>query len=242
MSKKEKTTLPKTISSKKQKRKGLIPWVGLTLFFCVWMFVLGILVGREMVPVRFDIEKLQNELAALKEAVIKKEMDQYKINSDTDESKTKLGFYETLKKAGGGAGLKDDTIENRQKSKPKEPKKIVSLQKERTPTPKTVPAPKEKTLDSKKTTQNNPPVISKQKREGDKFTIQIASLKDSGIADNMVSRLKKGGYPAYRSIGKIPGKGIWYRVRVGSFNSRTEAGPTLKRLKKEKIEAIVVQR
>jgi cell division septation protein DedD len=230
MDEKEKALFSQKKSTQKQKRKVLIPWVGLTLFFCVWMFVLGILVGREMVPVRFDIEKLQNELAALKEAVIKKEMDQYKINSDTDESKTKLGFYETLKKTGSGAGLKDDTIENRQKSEPKEPEKIVSLQKDKMPIQETVPAPKEKTSDLKKTIQNK-----------DTFTIQIASLKDSGIADNMVSRLIKEGYPAYQSVGKIPGKGIWHRVQVGYFNNRKEADPALQRLKKEKIDAIIVR-
>ena len=239
MGKKEKAPSPKKKSSKKQTRKGLILWIGLTLFFCAWMFVLGILVGREMVPVKFDIEKLQNELAALKEDVIKKELDQYKIDSNTDDSKIKMGFYETLKKTGGEAGLKNDTIKRPKKT---EPKKIASLQKKKLPTPKTDPAPKAKTSDLKKVTQNNPPAVEKHNRAGNKFTIQVASLKDSGIADKLVSRLKKGGYPAYRSIGKIPGKGIWYRVRVGYFNSRSEAGPTLKRLKKEKNDAIIVQR
>ncbi|MBW2602787.1 MAG: SPOR domain-containing protein [Deltaproteobacteria bacterium] len=228
MNKKEKTSSPKKKSSKKQTRIGLIPWIGLTLFVCAWMFVLGIVVGREMVPVKFDIEKLQNELTALKEAVIKKELDQYKIDSNTDGGKTNMGFYEALKKTGGEAGLKNDAIERQKKS---EPKKTVSLQKKKVPIRKTGPSPKVKTSESKKASQNK-----------DKFTIQVASLKDSGIADKLVSRLKKGGYPAYRSIGKVPGKGIWYRVRVGYFNSRSEAGSTFKRLKKEKIDAIVVQR
>ncbi|MDH3723520.1 MAG: SPOR domain-containing protein, partial [Desulfobacteraceae bacterium] len=121
-----------------------------------------------------------------------------------------------------------DAIERQKKS---EPKKTASLQKKKMPTKKTGPAPKVKTADSKKASQNN-----------NKFTIQISSLKDSKVADKLVSRLKKGGYPAYRSIGKVPGKGIWYRVRVGYFNSRSEAGSTLNRLKKEKIDAIIVQR
>ena len=238
-------------SSKKQSRRGQILWIGLTLFVCAWMFVLGILVGREMVPVKFDIEKLQNELAALKEAVIKKELDQYKIDSNTDDSKTKMGFYETLKKTGDEARLKNDTINHQKKS---EPKKTASLQNKKMSTRKTGPAPKEKTLDLKKATQNNPPAVASSpasqarqggqghERAGNKFTIQIASLKDSGIADKLVIRLKKGGFPAYRSIGKVPGKGIWYRVRVGDFNSRFEAGPTFNRLKKEKIDGIIVQR
>lgn len=228
MDEKEKTPSPKKESSKKQARKGRILWIGLTLFVCAWMFVLGILVGREMVPIKFDIEKLQSELAALKEAVIKKELDQYKIDSNTDDSKTKMGFYETLKKTGDEAGLKNNTIKLQEKS---EPKKIASLQNKKVPTQETGSDPKEKTLDSKKASQNN-----------DKFTIQVASLKDSGIADKLVNQLKKGGYPAYRSIGKVPGKGIWYRVRVGYFNSRFEAGPTLEQLKKEKVDGIIVQR
>ncbi len=251
MGKKEKTAPPKTISPKKQTRKGLILWIGLTLFVCAWMFVLGILVGREMVPVKFDIEKLQNELATLKEAVIKKELDQYKIESSTDESKTKMGFYETLKKTGDEPRLKNDIISRQKES---EPKKTASLQKKRMPSQETVPAPKAKSLDSKKAPQNNPSAVASSSasqgrpggqghdRADNKFTIQVASLKDSGIADKLVGRLKKGGYPAYRSIGKVPGKGIWYRVRVGSFNSRLEAGPILKRLKKEKIDGIIVQR
>jgi cell division septation protein DedD len=191
------------------------------------MFVLGILVGREMVPVRFDIEKLQDELAALKEAVIKKELDQYKIDSNTDDSKTKMGFYETLKKTGNEAKLKNDTIKRQKKPKPK---KTVSLQKKKTPTPKTGPAPEVKISDRKKTSQDKT-----------KFTIQVASLKDSGIADNLASRLRKKGYPVYLSTGKIPGKGVWHRVRVGYFKSKSEAGLMVERLKKEKINAIIVR-
>jgi cell division septation protein DedD len=116
------------------------------------------------------------------------------------------------------------------------------LKKKKKPAKKTGLAPTAKISDSKKATQNNPPADERHRRAGNKFTIQVASLKDPGIADNTVSRLIKKGYPAYRSIGKIPGKGIWYRVRVGNFRSKSEAGLMLKRLKKEQIEAIVVPR
>jgi cell division septation protein DedD len=162
-----------------------------------------------------------------------------------------MGFYETLKKTEDEDRLKNDII-SRQKGS--EPKKTASLQKKKLPTPKTLTAPKVKSLDSKRASQNNPSAVASlpasktrrgdqvHNRSGNTFTIQVASLKDSKIADKMVVRLKKGGYSAYRSIGKVPGKGIWYRVRVGSFNSRTEAGPTLKRLKKDKIDGIIVQR
>ena len=255
MVKKEKASPEKKKSPPSPPRKGLAVWIGLTLFACGWMFVLGILVGRETVPVKFNMEKLQNELAALKEAVVKKELDQYKIDSNADIDKTKMGFYETLKKNGSDEGLEADIPKIKSKplaeektesgtektSPPKkvesETRKISPPKKDESETKKTSPPKKLATLQKKKT------VNLKKSAEGNKnFTIQIASLKDSAAADKMVAKLKKRGYPAYRSIGKIPDKGIWYRVRVGYFKNRAEARGTIQRLKNEKIEAIIVQR
>ena len=255
MVKKEKASPEKKKSPPSPPRKGLAVWIGLTLFACGWMFVLGILVGRETVPVKFNMEKLQNELAALKEAVVKKELDQYKIDSNADIDKTKMGFYETLKKNGSDEGLEADIPEQKSKplaeektesgtektSPPKKvesetrkispPKKAESETKNTSPPKKLATPQKKKTVNLKKTAEGN-----------ENFTIQIASLKDSAAADKMVAKLKKRGYPAYRSIGKIPDKGIWYRVRVGYFKNRAEARGTIQRLKNEKIEAIIVQR
>ncbi|MDX2497655.1 MAG: SPOR domain-containing protein [Desulfobacterales bacterium] len=255
MVKKEKASPEKKKSPPSPPRKGLAVWIGLTLFACGWMFVLGILVGRETVPVKFNMEKLQNELAALKEAVVKKELDQYKIDSNADIDKTKMGFYETLKKNGSDEGLEADIPE--QKSKPlaeektesgtektsppkkveSETRKISPPKKDESETKKTSP-PKKLATPQKKKTVN----LKKTAEGNENFTIQIASLKDSAAADKMVAKLKKRGYPAYRSIGKIPDKGIWYRVRVGYFKNRAEARGTIQRLKNEKIEAIIVQR
>ena len=110
-------------------------------------------------------------------------------------------------------------------------KKAVSKAKKTIVSKKTATTLKEKTATFKKSTKDNK-----------NFTIQVASLKDPKNADNMVAKFKKRGYPAYRSIGKIPDKGIWYRVRVGYFKNRAETRDTIKRLKNEKIEAIIVQR
>ncbi len=255
MGKKEKTSPKKKKSPPSPPRKGLAVWIGLTLFACGWMFVLGILVGRETVPVTFNMEKLQNELAALKEAVVKKELDQYKIDSNADIDKTKMGFYETLKKTGSDDGLKADIPKLKSKplaeektesgTKKTSPPKKIESEKRKTSPPKKAESETKKTPPPKKlaTPQKKNTVNVKKSAEGKKkFTIQIASLKDSVAADKMVAKLKKRGYPAYRSIGKIPDKGIWYRVRVGYFKNRTEARGTVTRLKNEKIEAIIVQR
>ena len=228
MGKKETTSPKKKKSSPQWTRKGLAIWISLTFFACAWMFVLGIFVGRGTVPVRFDIEKLEKELAALKEAVIKKEFDRYKVDSNSEDNKTGMGFYEALKNTGEEERLKTDIP----KKKPKPlHKKAVSKAKKTIVSKKSVTALKEKTATFKKSTKDNK-----------NFTIQVAALKDPKVADNLMTKLKKRGYPAYRSIGKIPGKGIFYRVRIGSFKNRAQAGSTFNRLKKERIKAIIVQR
>jgi cell division protein FtsN len=192
------------------------------------MFVLGIFVGRGTAPVKFDIEKLQKELAALKEAVIQKELRRYNIDSDADQNKTKMDFYETLKGNKGDDKLKAKISE---KKRTPIPEKIVSKPKQTAPSKKTAAVKKDAAADSNKKPDHQ-----------QIFTIQVASLKDASIADKMVATLQKKGYPAYRSIGKIPGRGIWYRVRVGSFKNKAEAAGTFNQLKKDKLDGIVVQR
>jgi cell division septation protein DedD len=192
------------------------------------MFVLGIFVGRGTAPVKFDMEKLENELAALKEAVIKKEFDRYKLDPNFGNNKTKMEFYEALKNTGEEERLKADIPQN--KPKPLS-KKTASTPKKPVVSKKTLTASKAKTTAVKKSAGDNK-----------NFTIQVAALKDLKVADNLLAKLKKRGYPAYRSIGKIPGKGIFYRIRIGYFKNRADADIIFNRLKKENIKAIIVER
>jgi len=227
MGKKEKASPKQKKSSPHWTRKGLTLWICLTFFACAWMFVLGIFVGRGTAPVKFNIEKLENELIALKEAVIKKEFDRYKTDSNSAENNTQMGFHEALKHTGGEEKLKADIPQ-------KQPKPLGEHTVSNTK--KTLVSRKAATTRKKKTT------TIKKSAENKNFTIQVAALKDSKIADTLVAKLKKRGYPAYRSMGKIPGKGIFYRIRIGSFKNRADAGSTFNRLKKENIKAIIVQR
>ena len=98
MKKKEKPST-KTKKSSSLSRKGLIIWISLTFVASAWMFGLGIVVGRGTAPIRFDIEKLQKELALLRETGIMKELRKYKIGSGAGRHTTEMGFYETLKDA-----------------------------------------------------------------------------------------------------------------------------------------------
>ena len=183
--------------------------------------MLGIFVGRGTAPVKFDIENLQKELIALKEAVIKEGQERFKIGRDPASAKMELGFYEALKETRPSV---------RNKVKPPERKKTVSPQKKA----KVRPAQK----------VEKPASISKQIRAaaGAGFTIQVASLKDMKVAAEMAEMLKKKGYQAYTVSAKIPGKGTWHRIRIGDFKNRSDAGDILSRLKKDKYRPIIVQK
>jgi len=207
--------------SKETGRKGTTTWICFIFFASAWMFVLGIFVGRGTAPVKFDIENLQKELIALKEAVIKEGQERFKIGRDPASAKMELGFYEALKEIRPSV---------RNKVKPPERKKTASPQKK----VKVQPAQKvEKPASSSKQTKA---------AAGPGFTIQVASLKDMKVAAEMAEMLKKKGYQAYTVLAKIPGKGTWHRIRIGDFKNRKDAGNILSRLKKDKYRPIVVQK
>jgi len=208
---------PETKPPPPMTNKGRTLWISLFIFGCGWMFVLGILIGRGTAPVQFDIEKLQKELASLKEAVIKKEELRFKIDPDTAGPKTDMGFYDELK-----------TSEQPQKPLPKatdsvkENKNVSNMAgAEESSRNVTVPAPS--------------PAAETEK----KYTIQVSSLRDPEVADRMVAGLKDKRYPAYRAAAEVPGNGTWYRIRIGSFKNRAEAQSTMERLKKDKINAVL---
>ena len=225
MEKKEKTSPNKKKTSTHWTRKGLTLWICVTFFACAWMFVLGIFVGRGTAPVKFDMEKLQKELADLKEALIKKEVNRYNLDSLSADNITPLGFPEALKHTGDEERLKADI-----------PQKNSTPLREHTVSKTKKPLVSRKATTRKKKTAT----VKTSVKENKNFTIQVAAFKDSKIADNMVAEFKKRGYPAYRSMGKIPEKGIFYRIRIGFFKNRTDADIILNRLKKENIKAIIV--
>ena len=60
-------------------------------------------------------------------------------------------------------------------------------------------------------------------QEGNSFQIQVMSIKDQSKAEQEVSRLKGMGIQATVREVEIPKRGLWYRVRIGGFNTIQEA-------------------
>lgn len=70
--------------------------------------------------------------------------------------------------------------------------------------------------------EKGPGVLNPTGLKGD-FTVQVASVKNEKDARILAEKLSGKGYPVYVVPADIPGRGRWYRVRVGSFSTRKEA-------------------
>ena len=231
-------------------RRAIAGWLGVIFLLCAWMFVVGVLVGRGTAPVGFKIDGLQSKLKIAGKDLKNRPTGQTPGKPDLTEDKSKLDFYEAL------PADREDTKIDQKKSSPVISKKIEpapvaeppgtsgekaaqksALKKESGK--KAAPAKKEST--KKKTKQS---IASKSQTipSGKGYTVQVAAFKTDKDADRLVEKLKRDGYAAYRTITKIEGKGIWFRVRVGKFESKTEALKTQQRLKKVGMKPIIVEK
>lgn len=102
------------------------------------------------------------------------------------------------------------------------------------------------TVDQKAITEKPHKVITKTDpviQTGPKdspFTIQVGSYPNPDEAHHWVSQWKQKGYPAFLVSADIPGKGRWYRVRLGGFDSKADAQVYLDQFKqKEGVEAFI---
>ncbi len=55
------------------------------------------------------------------------------------------------------------------------------------------------------------------------YTVQVASYPQKQLADDEAKKMKTRGFAAFIVPSAVPGKGTWYRVRLGSFTSRASA-------------------
>ncbi len=67
--------------------------------------------------------------------------------------------------------------------------------------------------------------------DGSLFCFQVSSWKLKSQADKEVARLASKGHNAFIQEADVPGKGKWFRVRVGYFNSLAETQAYKKKVK-----------
>ena len=231
-------------------RRAIAGWLVAVFFVCAWMFAIGVLVGRGTSPLKIDISELQKKLADAREELAIQEQAQTAEKSDTVKDKTDLEFYEALKKNREDADLPDvpsaPLVEGKTdppapQTSPK-PKKESKKRLTKTQLKAEEPAAAPEKQPAETALPQSPAAQSKTQAAGKPYAIQVAAFKAAGDADKLVAELKQKKFSAYRVIGKVPGKGIWYRVRVGEFPNRAEASKMLASLKKEGLKPVIVDK
>jgi DedD protein len=102
------------------------------------------------------------------------------------------------------------------------------------PPPEPAPAPKpaaekpaektaEKTAEKKKPAADEPAPASKPDADNGKFTLQLSAFQDQAEAEAFLATVKGAGYRAYVVSAEVEGKGTFYRVRLGNYNSYDDA-------------------
>jgi len=159
----------------------------------VFMFTVGVFVGRGTAPVQFDVADLNARLKSLRDKAFKEDVQRFGVETDAPGDGHTLKYREVLRKPEDPAAP---------------PEKPPAAPTARKPSQ----APKTPSAD-----EGSPARTDNDRQH---YVLQVASMKDAAAAAAMVEDLKKQGYPAYRESIEIPEKGLWYRVRIGGYPDR----------------------
>jgi cell division protein FtsN len=203
--------------------RGKAGWYVTLFVVSCWMFLIGVFVGRGTMPLKFKIDPVKIELEQFQKAEEQQDLERIKKAAEAAKAPSDLAFYEELKKETPRPAAVEKT----------------QTQTERKPVPKkagsTVVRKKVQKPETASSTDKKPAAAEKP------LTVQAASIKDLKDAETLVADLKQKGFDAYKTIGIIPEKGIWFRVRVGRFGSQDEAADTIKRLEKEGFDPLLIR-
>jgi septal ring-binding cell division protein DamX len=116
---------------------------------------------------------------------------------------------------------------------PAAPAAVAKPVPEARPAAEAKPAPAPKALPSAAEALASHDAREANKAGGEAFTVQAASMPSRGEADAFASKLRAKGLSPQVVSADIPGKGTFYRVRIGRFQSREAADRYLKDFKRE---------
>jgi len=242
----EKTTRPPSASGKKAKekknknktrqdqfvfsRRAILFWGASFAVVAVWIFVLGVLVGRGLIfhsQAYKNIEKRIGEFRSSGPPAVT-------VAPEAEEegaSEPKLTFYKSL-----STGRIQENLTSLKKSKPPARPAPQSISDKKPIREKEI-----KTF-SKPAVKNDKPAVRPQSREtplakpparaeGENYTIQVAAITDMERAKKLVASLRKKGHPAYFYEARNKSR-RYYRIRVGRYKTRREAETSMILLRK----------
>jgi DedD protein len=137
-------------------------------------------------------------------------------------------FYKTLTDNGGKTvsidikpepAVKEKHAEKNDDAKPAPGQNAQAADREK-PVEKKIGAVTHQRVETKKKAPAPPRA---EKIASSRYTLQIAAYQDRNDAEADVKKMKQRGYAAFVVSSELPGKGTWYRVRLGSFSNKASA-------------------
>ena len=205
-------------------RLALTSWCFGLLLALLWMFLLGLFVGKGITPANINFSEIKKRMMV--EGIWPGSGEKGRQESPPPSTTTKkkiplkdLEFYEKLAKKKEAQLQKPAAAKTPPKEKP--PATVAA----KPPPP----------------TQKKDKGSAQQKPSTDHFTVQLASFKDLTSAKKFASRFRRLKHKATIREVELSGKGRWYRVQVGKLASREEATALANHLaKKYQLNAFVI--
>ncbi|MGE5256100.1 MAG: SPOR domain-containing protein [Hyphomicrobiales bacterium] len=211
-------------------RKAIAGWVVVVFIISGWMFGLGVMVGRGIAPVSFDVDQLKRKLESLQKSDPPSPRSSSRPEPTEMKNKTDLGFYESLPKN------REETDLPNISPPPQAARQEPGAQR----TAEGLGAAKTEKPAAAAAAAPAPPPSPAPAAPGKPFTVQVSAVKTEEEARHLLDRLRQRGYAAYIEPISIPDKGTWYRVRMGEFPSKEFAKSTVDRLQKDGFAPMVV--
>jgi len=108
----------------------------------------------------------------------------------------------------------DDSADDEEESKPEPAKK---------PEPKKIEAPRAPLPAARPQVVQQQAAAKKPDATASHFTLQLSAFPDKADAEEFMRKIQSAGYKPFLVASEIPGKGVFYRVRVGDYGSRQSA-------------------
>ena len=190
----------------------------------LWMFLLGLFVGKGITPNNINFTEIKKRMMA--EGI-------WPGSGETGRQETPPPSTTTKKKI----PLKDlefyEKLAKKKEAQLQKPAAAKTPPKEKPPTTVAAKPPPPAKQQNKSSEQ--------QKPSTDRFTVQLASFKDLTSAKKFAARFRGLKHKATIREVELSGKGRWYRVQVGKLASREEATALANHLaKKYQLHAFVI--
>ena len=205
-------------------RLALTGWCCGLLLALLWMFLLGLFVGKGITPANINFTEIKKRMMAegIWPGSGERDLQESPPPSTTTKKKIPLKdleFYEKLAKKKAARTQQPAVTETPPKEEP--PTAVAAK-----PPPPT--KQREKSPEQQQPTQAL-------------FTVQLASFKDLSSAKKFAGRFRGLQHKTTIREVELSGKGRWYRVQVGKLASRDEATALADRLaKKYQLHAFVI--